>query len=108
MSSLAKIAKITVTLLLVAAAGPVLAASNANALLGASEPVVLELADASLATQSRPSQIIATPGLGVSSTRVTAKRLPDQEPAGFDWSTLVSLSFGVVGLLWVRRRTADL
>ncbi len=37
-------------------------------------------------------------------------RLPaaSQEAAGFDWSSLICLAFGVAGLVWIRRRSAAL
>lgn len=108
MKPTAPIASIAISLLLIVAAGSVSAASNTNALLGASDPVVLELGDTRLAKQSRTA---LTAGPVISApipSKVIAQRLPSQQNPGFDWTTLISMSFGILGLLWIRRRSADL
>ncbi len=40
----------------------------------------------------------------VSPTEVTS----GAQATGFDWSLMLSLSFGVVGLIWIRRRISQL
>ena len=109
MSPSAYIARIALSLLLIIAAGTANAASNANALLGATEPVVLDLDAAPTAAQHRPNlgsgAVVINP---TANNRITTQRLPSQTNRGFDWSTLISLSFGILGLLWVRRRSAAL
>ena len=114
MSPTAQIARLTLSLLLFAAAGSAVAASNTNALLGASDPGVMELNEGNLV---RPVMSSVTPAAGpvasapiggMTPAKAAPKRIPNQQHRGFDWSTLISLSFGIVGLLWVRRRTAEL
>ncbi len=114
MSLSAQIARATVSLLLIAAAGSAVAASNTNALLGASDLAVLELnqqgTTRTALTSVNPGAgaLISAPTNSIAVAKAAPQRLPSHENRGFDWSTLISLSFGIVGLLWVRRRTADL
>lgn len=114
MSLSAHIARFTASLLLIAAAGSVMAASNTNALLGASDLAVLELNEQGITRSALASvnpgvgPLVSIPTSGIRSAKAAPQRLPSHENRGFDWSTLISLGFGIVGLLWVRRRTADL
>lgn len=91
-----------------------MAASNTNALLGASDPAVLELNEQSITRSALSSvnpgvsPLVSVSNGGMMPANAAPQRLPSHENRGFDWSTLISLSFGIIGLLWVRRRTADL
>lgn len=104
----AHITRFAFSLLLLAAAGSVNAASNTSALLGASESGVIELSESSLGVTARSALPSTMPAIGASPAKVVAQRLPNNANGGFDWSTLISLGFGMAGLLWVRRRTTDL
>lgn len=110
----ANIARLTASLLLIMVTGSAIAASNTNALLGASDLAVLELNEQGMtrsalsAVNPGAGALISAPTSRVTAAKAAPQRLPNHDNRGFDWSTLISLAFGIVGLLWVRRRTSDL